>query len=153
MDVLTPYDLYVEGKGQEPLKPFTTGDELLEKSILTMEKLHPVFADNLRSMKANNRFDLNSRQGKAPGGYNCPMPVSRYPFIFMNAAGTQNDLHTFMHEGGHAMHSFCAAGVTSIFNHYPMEIAEVASMSMELMSMYFRGTFYENAEDLKRAQK
>lgn len=58
-------------------------------------------------MKENNHFDLESRIGKAPGGYNYPLAVTIYPFIFMNAAGSHSDVVTFVHEAGHAMHSFC----------------------------------------------
>lgn len=72
-----------------------------------METVSPDFAENLRVMKANDRFDLSSRLNKAPGGYNYPMSVTLYPFIFMNAASIHQDIVTFTHEAGHAMHSFC----------------------------------------------
>lgn len=82
------------------------------------------------------------------------MPVTRYPFIFMNAAGSQRDLETLVHEAGHAMHSFAMKDLElSLFTGYPMEIAEVASMSMELLTMPFRPHFYGETEDLKRAKK
>lgn len=51
-------------------------------------------------------LDLNSRKGKAPGGYNMTLPEIGVPFIFMNAAGTHRDLETMVHEAGHAVHSF-----------------------------------------------
>ena len=41
-----------------------------------------------------------------------------------------------VHEGGHAVHSFLSHHLElSAFKEYPMEIAEVASMAMELFSM------------------
>ena len=55
-----------------------------------------------------HHFDLESRKGKAPGGYNCPLAESGAPFIFMNAAGQMADVTTMVHEGGHAVHSFLA---------------------------------------------
>ena len=55
-----------------------------------------------------NHLDLESRKGKAPGGYNCPLAESGAPFIFMNAAGQMHDVTTMVHEGGHAVHSFLA---------------------------------------------
>jgi oligoendopeptidase F len=121
-----------------------------------MGSVAPQFADNLRVMEKLGRFDLGSREGKAPGGYNCSMAVSHYPFIFMNAAGSQRDVETFVHEAGHAMHSFCmkeAAIPLHIFRDYPIEIAEVASMSMELLTMEYRGNFYPDAVDLLQAQQ
>src|SRR4249920_1499611 len=105
-------------------------------------------------MKAMNRLDLDSRKGKAPGGYNCPLAETGAPFIFMNAAGQMHDVTTMVHEGGHAVHSFLAHPLTLTgFKEYPMEIAEVASMAMELMSMYHWDTFFNNADDLKRAKE
>ena len=107
-------------------------------------------------MKERNHFDLESRVGKAPGGYNYPLSVSIYPFIFMNAAGTHADIVTFLHESGHAMHSFCIKNENiplNIFRRYPIEIAEVASMSMELMSMYGWDVFYKDKSDFQRAKE
>ena len=76
-----------EPAGSKPLHPFNTGDELLEKTITCFRAARPFFADCLRTMKDMNRFDLESRKGKAPGGYNCPLAETGAPFIFMNAAG------------------------------------------------------------------
>jgi oligoendopeptidase F len=87
-------------------------------------------------MKAMGHLDLDSRKGKAPGGYNCPLAESGAPFIFMNAAGQMDDVTTMVHEGGHAVHSFLAHDLElTAFKEYPMEIAEVASMAMELFTM------------------
>lgn len=150
---LRPWDLEALPSDVAPLKPFKNGDELLEKTILCFDKVHPFFADCLRKMKEMNRFDLDSRKGKAPGGYNCPLAESGAPFIFMNAAAQMNDLITMVHEGGHAVHSFLAHALPlTSFKEYPMEIAEVASMSMELFTMDEWDTFFDNPEDLKRAK-
>ncbi|HMJ46288.1 MAG TPA: M3 family metallopeptidase, partial [Ferruginibacter sp.] len=99
-------------------------------------------------------LDLESRKGKAPGGYNCPLAESGAPFIFMNAAGQMQDVTTMLHEGGHAIHSFLAHPLSLTgFKEYPMEIAEVASMAMELISMDQWDTFFNNDQDLKRARE
>jgi oligoendopeptidase F len=152
LSVLRPWDVEAEPFGTEPLKPFTSGEELLEKTIKCFTNLHPFFADCLQKMKEMNRLDLESRKGKAPGGYNCPLPETGAPFIFMNAAGTLNDVITMVHEGGHAVHSFLAHPLPLTgFKEYPMEIAEVASMSMELMSMEYWNEFFQTKEELHRA--
>ena len=101
-----------------------------------------------------NRFDLESRKGKAPGGYNCPLAETGAPFIFMNAAGQMHDVTTMVHEGGHAVHSFVTHPLElSSFKEYPMEIAEVASMAMELFSMDYWEVFFQNKEELSRAKE
>jgi oligoendopeptidase F len=100
------------------------------------------------------RFDLESRKGKAPGGYNCPLAETGAPFIFMNAAGQMSDVTTMVHEGGHAVHSFLAHPLElSGFKEYPMEIAEVASMAMELFSMEYWDVFFSSKQELTRAKE
>jgi oligoendopeptidase F len=153
LDVLYPYDIDAEPVGQKPLEPFKHGAELLEKSIEVFSKLNPFFGDCLIKMNELNHFDLESRKGKAPGGYNCPLAETGAPFIFMNAAGTADDVVTMMHEGGHALHSFLSHDLAlSAFKEYPMEMAELASMSMELFSMEEWSVFYSNPEELRRAK-
>lgn len=154
LDTLRPWDTEAEPAGIQPLKPFTTGEDLYEKTVKCFDQLNPFFADCLRKMKEMNHFDLESRKGKAPGGYNCPLAESGAPFIFMNAAGQMSDVTTMVHEGGHAVHSFLAHPLPlSAFKEYPMEIAEVASMAMELFSMDHWQAFFDNASDLQRAKE
>ena len=154
LDMLRPWDLEAEPAGVKPLTPFQTADELVDKTIDTFRKMNPFFADCLVKMKEMGRLDLDSRKGKAPGGYNCPLEETGAPFIFMNAAGQMHDVTTMVHEGGHAIHSFLAHQLPlTSFKQYPMEIAEVASMAMELMSMEYWDTFFDNEEDLRRAKE
>jgi oligoendopeptidase F len=154
LDTLRPWDTEAEPEGVQQLRPFNGGNELYEKSVQCFEKLDPFFADCLRKMNELRHFDLESRKGKAPGGYNCPLTESGAPFIFMNAAGQMSDVTTMVHEGGHAVHSFLAHKLElSAFKEYPMEIAEVASMAMELFSMNHWQSFFNNEDDLARAKE
>lgn len=154
LDTLRPWDTEAEPDGIQPLHPFEGGKELLVKTEQCFEQLNPFFANCLRKMDELKHFDLDSRKGKAPGGYNCPLAESGAPFIFMNAAGQMSDVTTMVHEGGHAIHSFLSHPLElSAFKEYPMEIAEVASMAMELFSMNHWDKFFDNADDLKRAKE
>ncbi|WP_142684324.1 M3 family oligoendopeptidase [Chitinophaga polysaccharea] len=153
LDTLRPWDTEAEPVGVKPLEPFHTGEELVNKAIATFDELGPFFGDCLRVMKKMGRFDLESRNGKAPGGYNCPLAETGVPFIFMNAAGQMKDLTTMVHEGGHAVHSFLSHHLAlSAFKEYPMEIAEVASMSMELFTMDSWNIFFDDETQLRRAR-
>lgn len=153
VDTMRPWDSDAEPVGTEPLHPFSDGKELNEKAIAVFSRLQPFFSGCLQTMQQMNRLDLDSRKGKAPGGYNCPLAETGVPFIFMNAAGTQSDVITMMHEGGHAVHSFLSHPLPlSAFKEYPMEIAELASMSMELFSMEHWDVFFSNEKELQRAQ-
>ena len=154
VDPLRPWDIEAEPDGITPLNPFKTGDELLQKTLSCLDEVNPFFADCLRQMQKMHRLDLESRKGKAPGGYNCPLPETGAPFIFMNAAGQMGDVTTIIHEGGHAVHSFLTHTLQLTgFKEYPMEIAEVASMSMELFSMDYWEVFFDNEDELKRARE
>ena len=154
LETMRPWDTEAEPAGIQPLKPFTNGRDLYEKTVKCFDTLHPFFADCLRKMNELKHFDLESRKGKAPGGYNCPLAESGAPFIFMNAAGQMSDVTTMVHEGGHAVHSFLSHNLPlSAFKEYPMEIAEVASMAMELFSMDHWEAFFDNEADLKRAKE
>lgn len=151
---LRPWDTEAEPEGIKPLHPFSSGEELISKTIECFNRLNPFFADCLKKMKEMGRLDLESRKGKAPGGYNCPLPETGAPFIFMNAAGQMGDVTTMVHEGGHAVHSFLAHHLPlTAFKEYPMEIAEVASMTMELFTMDYWDVFFDNEEDLRRAKE
>lgn len=154
LDTLRPWDVEAEPAGIQPLRPFKNGGELTEKTIACFDELKPFFGDCLRKMKTMGHLDLESRKGKAPGGYNCPLAESGAPFIFMNAAGQLDDVTTMVHEGGHAIHSFLAHELELTgFKEYPTEIAEVASMAMELFSMNHWYVFFDDKEELKRAKE
>lgn len=151
---LRHWDLNVDEFGREPLHPFQNVDELVEGCIKIMERLRPDLADNLRTMRDMGHLDLESRLGKAPGGYNYSLPETGVPFIFMNAVGTPGDLTTMLHEAGHAQHSFATQRLDiAEFMHMPSEIAELASMSMELITLDYLDEFYQNPADLRRARR
>jgi oligoendopeptidase F len=154
LEIYRPWDTEAEPAGIEPLHPFSSGDDLLKKTITCFNQLNPFFGDCLLTMDKMGRLDLESRKGKAPGGYNCPLAETGAPFIFMNAAGQMSDVTTMVHEGGHAVQSFLTHGLElSAFKDYPMEIAEVASMSMELFSMDHWDIYFNDSGDLRRAKE
>lgn len=154
LEILRPWDIEAEPADTQPLRPFKTGAELTDKTITCFNELRTFFGGCLSKMREMGRLDLESRKGKAPGGYNCPLAETGAPFIFMNAAGTLDDVTTMVHEGGHAIHSFVAHELELTgFKEYPTEIAEVASMAMELFSMDKWEVFFETEEELKRARE
>ena len=152
LDVLKPYDLDAEPLGQRPLQPFTGADDLVARTVACFQRIDPFFSSCIATMKHLGYLDLESRKGKAPGGFNYPLMESGVPFIYMNAVNSHKDLVTMVHEGGHAVHSFLSNPLDlSAFKSTPSEVAELASMSMELISMEHWDAFY-NPEDLKRAR-
>ncbi|WP_343531502.1 M3 family oligoendopeptidase [Pedobacter sp.] len=154
LEDLRPWDLDVSTTGKPALKPFKNGNELIDKSIACFNQINPSLGEKLAIMKANQLFDVESRMGKAPGGYNYPLAETGAPFIFMNSANSFRDLTTMVHEGGHAIHTFLTANLElNDFKHCPSEVAELASMSMELISMDQWSVYFNQEEDLIRAKK
>lgn len=153
LDTLRPWDTKVDPYG-EPLKPFANASELEEGGYRIFQQVDPLLGQHFAAMR-ENFLDLASRPNKAPGGYCCSFPVSRKPYIFMNAVGSHNDVTTLLHEGGHAFHFMESQTRSLIWNHdAPMEFCEVASMAMELLSAPYlaknQGGFYSET-DARRA--
>ena len=153
LDPIMPYDTSVDPLGRKPLKPFNDADEMLDKCLNGFHRIDSYFGECIGTMKERKFLDLGSRIGKAPGGYNYPLMESGIPFIFMNASGSLRDVETMFHEGGHAIHAFLADKLElSAFKDTPSEVAELASMSMELISMDVWDEFFNDNEELRRAK-
>lgn len=148
-----PWDTSVDVDGLPALKPFKGEEELTNLSIDCFNKLRPYFGECISTMKEMKHLDLESKKGKAPGGFMYPLYEIGVPFIYMNSVGSQRDLVTMVHEGGHAVHSFLSRNLPlTEFKSTPSEVAELASMSMELFSMKHWDVFYKKDNDLKRAK-
>ena len=153
LDQLKPWDMEVDITGKPPLKPFDGGQDLMEKTILCFSKLNPYLGQCMQTMREMQHVDLDSRKGKAPGGYNYPLYETGVPFIFMNSVNSLRDLITMVHEGGHAVHSFLTQDKEFVaFKDTPSEVAELASMSMELISMDHWDVFFADQDELRRAR-
>jgi len=154
LDNLRPWDTEVDISGKPALEPFKDEAELIEKTVTCFHKVRPYFGDCMEIMRQMGHLDLESKAGKAPGGFNYPLYEIGVPFIYMNAVGSFQDVVTMVHEGGHAVHSFLSRNLElTAFKNLTSEVAELASMSMELISMEHWDVFFENEDDLKRARK
>jgi len=147
LDQLKPWDTAVDPRGRQPLEPFKTSQQLIEGAEKMFAALDSQLAGLYKDMKDLGLLDLESRKGKAPGGYQNTLNEARKPFIFMNAVGVDDDVRTLLHESGHAFHAYLSANDPLVeYRHAPMEFCEVASMSMELMADQFMGQFYSPAD-------
>jgi oligoendopeptidase F len=72
----------------------------------------------------------------------------------MNAVGVHYDVETILHESGHLFHSFAKRDERiSEYRNTPSEVAELASTSMELLTVDYYDEFYKDEEDLKKAKE
>jgi len=144
VDTLRPWDAIAPAAGSQPLRPFNGGAQLAELADRMFRRVHPEFGAHFASMRDDKLLDLESRTGKAPGGYQEVFQVARKPFIFMNSVGTQGDLEVMLHEGGHAFNTFeCRDEPLYWYRSPPLEFAEVASMGMEFLGSEFLDEAYD----------
>jgi oligoendopeptidase F len=137
---LRPWDSLVDPYGYPALVPFEAVEDLSETTLRVMNRVAPILGREFGIMMSEGLLDLGSRKGKAPGGYCETLHFRGRPFIFMNAAGTLDDVMTLFHESGHAFHAFAAHHLPLIWQRHPgMEAAELASMSMELLAARYMG--------------
>ncbi len=150
---LRPWDIAVDLDGQV-LKPFDNITEFIDKAITVLSKVKGEFGAKLNMMKNTGFLDLENRKGKAPGGYNFPLVEHGAAFIFMNAIGLQSDVSTILHESGHALHSFATANeAIAEYKHTPSEIAELAAMAMELLTLEYLDNYYQDTYHLRKAKR
>lgn len=151
---LRPWDYGVDPRGREPLDPFENAEELGAGVRRIMARLDAELEEQFASMIERGELDLESRKGKAPGGYQSTLDESRRPFIFMNAAGLHRDVETLLHEAGHAFHAIAARDHELVeYRHAPIEFAEVASMTMELFADDLLDEFYDEADAARAKRK
>ncbi len=152
LKTLRPWDLFVDPTGLAPLRPFNKIQDLVNKTVKSLSKINPLFGEVIEIMREMGHLDLETRKGKRVGGYNMPLHLSGVPFVFMNATNSLSDLRTLMHESGHAVHSYLARGYKlKSAKLMPSEVAELAAMTMELLSMEHWDVFFEDEQELKRA--
>ena len=152
MDTLRPWDTLVDPRRRPPLRPFASIDDLVTGIEEVFRRVDPALGDQFRFMWEERLLDLDSRKGKAPGGYQSTLHERRWPFIFANAVGRDDDVRTMLHEGGHAFHQLASREQQLIhYRNAPIEFAEVASMGMELLAAPHLDVFYKNPDDYKRS--
>jgi oligoendopeptidase F len=138
LDSLRPWDTSVDPLGRPALKPFSDMATFIDRAASVFGQVDPDFRGYYETMVGAKLLDLENRKGKAPGAYSQTLAFRKQPLIFMNAVGVDDDVRTLLHESGHAFHSFEAARLPLLFQRHPgSEMAEVASMSMELLAAPF----------------
>jgi oligoendopeptidase F len=156
LETLRPWDTTVDPAGRPALKPFQDVRTQIDRATSVFANVDPDFHDYFKAMDDARLLDLDNRKGKAPGGFCQTLAYSKQALIFMNAVGIDYDVRTLLHEAGHAFHAVEASRLPLLFQRFPgSEMAEVASMSMELLAAPFIGTQnggYYSDEEARRSR-
>jgi oligoendopeptidase F len=143
LTTLRPWDMAVDPENRPPLRPFKTDEELAAGCHRIFQQVAPELGKIFDTLRSREVLDLGSRKGKAPGGYQATFAERRLPFIFMNAVGTETDVRTLLHEGGHAFHTWACRNEPLLpYRSAPIEFAEVASMGMECLALPYTRQFF-----------
>lgn len=136
--------------------PLHGRDALADRAQIMFDRLDPTgeFGAFYKALKSGGYMDLDSRTGKAAGGFCTVFAETGAPFIFANFNGTHNDLGIFTHEMGHAYQTWKAGGLPWIDQIWPtMDAAEIPSMSLEFLIWPHIGDLLANSAEVDRYRR
>ena len=134
-------------------KPQGDYDWMLERAQEMFDELGGELGALFHLMTTKGLMDLESREGKAGGGFCTTFPAIGVPFIFANFNGTKGDVAVFTHEMGHAFQSWSGRDKPVIDYRGPTpESCEIHSMGLEFLTWPSMGRFFgeEGAEQFRR---
>lgn len=92
-------------------------------------------------------MDLETKKGKAGGGYCTFLSKYEVPFIFSNFNGTSDDVDVLTHEAGHAFQMYSSRHFeVPEYLMSTIEAAEIHSMSMEFFTWPWMQLFFKEDE-------
>lgn len=140
------YDLnltYLDGNPE----PLGTTAEKVENARIMYHELSKETGEFFDFMVEHELFDLDSKPGKAGGGYCTYIPKWRSPFIFSNFNNTAGDIDVLTHEAGHAFQVYCSRDAILPSYLWPtMESCEIHSMSMEFFTYPWMNKFFNDVD-------
>ncbi len=125
LDDLHYYDIY------PPLVASQRTFDIAESKALTRASAAPLgnhYLELLERGFAGTWMHVYPQQGKAPGAYMYGDVYDVHPFLLLNHNGQFNDVSTFTHEWGHAIHTMLAQ------EHNPYETVGYATFTAEVAS-------------------
>lgn len=122
---------------------------MIEKASEMYKALSPETDEFFQYMKQNDLMDLETKKGKAGGGYCTFIAKYKSPFIFSNFNGTSGDVDVLTHEAGHAFQVYSSRHYEIPEYVWPtLEACEIHSMSMEFFAWPWMENFFK--EDLQK---
>jgi len=103
-------------------------DESKALTLASAAPLGPHYLDLLGEGFAGNWMHVYPQTGKAPGAYMYGSVYDLHPFLLLNHNGQFNDVSTFTHEWGHAIHTMLST------EHNPYETSSYATFTAEIAS-------------------
>ncbi len=95
------------------------------------QSFSPSMAGHAAAFFRDNRVHAPVTEGKRGGAYCSPNVPSTHSHVFVNYAGTRNDVLTLAHELGHGVHFELSRGQGIYHQNVPLTVAETASVFAE----------------------
>jgi len=146
LDHLYYYDEGISFKSGNA-KPHGNPQWIVNNGKKMYEELSVETGEFFNFMIQNELMNLESKKGKAGGGYCTFIANYKSPFIFSNFNGTSGDVDVLTHEAGHAFQAYCSRNYAVPEYYFPTnEAAEIHSMSMEFLTWPWMNLFFEEEE-------
>ena len=146
LDHLYYYDEGISFKSGNA-KPHGNPQWIVNNGKKMYEELSQETGEFFNFMIDNELMNLESKKGKAGGGYCTFIAKYKSPFIFSNFNGTSGDVDVLTHEAGHAFQAYCSRDYAVPEYNFPTnEAAEIHSMSMEFLTWPWMDLFFEEEE-------
>lgn len=146
LDHLYYYDEGISFKSGNA-KPHGNPQWIVDNAKKMYDELSKETGEFFNFMIDNQLMNLESKKGKAGGGYCTFIANYKSPFIFSNFNGTSGDVDVLTHEAGHAFQAYCSRNYAVPEYNFPTnEAAEIHSMSMEFLTWPWMNLFFEEEE-------
>ncbi|MGY8732073.1 MAG: M3 family oligoendopeptidase [Pirellulales bacterium] len=144
------WDESVYLKAGNPL-PASDYDTMIGQATEMFNNMGYGLDDFFRVMNKGGFMDLQSRDGKAGGGFCTAFSTVGMPYIYANFKGTRADVQVFTHEMGHAFQCYMSNQQPWFDYLWPTyESCEIHSMSLEMLCYPQMELFFgEGAADFR----
>jgi M3 family oligoendopeptidase len=122
-------------------------DWMLRQAQQMFDAMHSELGDFFQMMVNKNLLDLDTRTGKAGGGFCTSFPSYGVPYIFANFNGTKGDVEVFTHEMGHAFQCWQSRNLSLDYLWPTLESCEIHSMSLEFLTWSQMDKFFGSDAD------
>jgi len=141
------WDEAVYLKDGNPL-PSSDYDTMIRQATEMFDNMGSGLDDFFRLMNEGGFMDLQSRDGKAGGGFCTDFSTVGMPFIYANFKGTRADVQVFTHEMGHAFQCYMSRHQPWFDYLWPTyESCEIHSMSLEVLCYPQMEQFFGDGAD------
>ncbi len=129
-DRLDPWDLLAQAPLEEPIEfSYEEAMDLIEGAY---REINPEMGDFVRIMVEKRWIDVRKGDSRRPSAFAFHFQDPMEPRVFGTYMGTMKSLRMLAHEVGHAYHFWCLRDQPQEHQHYPLTLAETASIFGEL---------------------